>query len=97
MSRFFFGLFLGAALMYGAMHYHLVRGQDGVFMVPKVTSDLRDVYVDIRGFTLEDWKQHKPLAAAIMNSDRSEVLSDSTLSGFRDNVHSLVDRLLSTE
>ncbi|EMI56092.1 hypothetical protein RSSM_02427 [Rhodopirellula sallentina SM41] len=83
--------------MYGAMHYHLVRGQDGVFMVPKVTSDLRDVYVDIRGFTLEDWKQHKPLAAAIMNSDRSEVLSDSTLSGFRDNVHSLVDRLLSTE
>ncbi|EMI40641.1 hypothetical protein RRSWK_07050 [Rhodopirellula sp. SWK7] len=66
-------------------------------MVPKVTSDLGDIYVDIRGFTLEDWKQHKPLAAAIMNSDRSEVLADSTLSGFRDNVHSLVDRLLSND
>ncbi|MBB3206951.1 MULTISPECIES: hypothetical protein [Pirellulaceae] len=97
MSRFFFGVILGAALMYGAMHYHLVRGQDGIFMVPKVTSDLGDIYVDIRGFTLEDWKQHKPLAAAIMNSDRSEVLADSTLSGFRDNVHSLVDRLLSND
>ena len=97
MSKFFFGMILGAALMYGAMHYHLVRGEDGVFMVPKVTSDLSDVYVDIRGFTLEDWKQHKPLAAAIMNSDRSEVLADSTLMGFRENMHSLVDRLFSSE
>jgi hypothetical protein len=97
MSKFFFGMILGATLMYGAMHYHLVRGEDGVFMVPKVTSDLSDVYVDIRGFTLEDWKQHKPLAAAIMNSDRSEVLADSTLMGFRENMHSLVDRLFSSE
>lgn len=93
MSKFFFGLLLGAGLMYGAMHYHLVRGEDGVFLVPKVTNQLGDVYVDIRDFTLEDWKKHKPLAAAIMKSERSEVLSDATLSGFRENVHSVVDRL----
>lgn len=97
MSKFFFGMILGAVLMYGSMHYHLVRGEDGIFMVPKMTNDLGDVYVDIRNFTLEDWKQHKPLAAAIMNSDRSEILADSTLSGFRDSMHSIVDRLFSSE
>lgn len=97
MSRFFFGLVVGAVLMYGSLHYHVVRGNDGFFVVPKVTSELRDVYVDIRGFTLEDWKQHKPLAAAIMKSERSEVLADATLSGFRDNMHSLVDRMFATE
>jgi len=97
MSKFFFGLLIGAALMYGAMHYHFVRGEDGVFMVPKVTNELRDVYVDIRSFTLEDWKLHKPLAAAIMKSDRSELLADSTLAGFRDNIDSLVERLFSSE
>lgn len=93
MSRFFFGMITGAVLMYGSMHYHLVRGDDGFFLVPKISNNLQDVYVDIREFTLEDWKDHKPLAAAIMKSNRSEVLSDSALSGFRNDVHSLVDGL----
>lgn len=97
MWKFLGGLILGAGLMYGALHFHLVRGQSGIFMVSKVTSDLSDVYVDIRGFTLEDWKRHKPLAAAIIKSDRSELLDDATLSGFRENVHAVVDRLFSTD
>lgn len=97
MSRFFFGMILGAALMYGTIHYHLVRGDEGLFVVPKVTNQFGDIYVDIRGFTLDDWKQHKPLAAAIMNSNRSELLSDATLGGFREGLHSVVDRLFSEE
>lgn len=97
MSKFFFGLFVGAALMYTALHYHLVRGDEGIFLVPKVTNQLGDAYVDIRGFTLEDWKQHKPLAAAMMKSNRSEILSDDTLGGFKDGLHSVVDRLFSEE
>ncbi|SMP39020.1 hypothetical protein SAMN06265222_101235 [Neorhodopirellula lusitana] len=95
MSRLFFGMILGAGLMYGAIHYHVVRGDDGVFLVPKVTNELHDVYVDIRGFTLEDWRTHKPLAAAIMKSDKSELLSDTTLGGMKDGLHSVVDRLFS--
>lgn len=97
MSRFFFGMILGATLMYGTIHYHLVRGDEGIFLVPKVTNQFGDIYVDIRGFTLEDWKQHKPLAAAIMKSNKSELLSDATLGNFRDSVHSIVDRLFSEE
>lgn len=97
MLKFFMGVVLGAVLMYTAMHYHLVRGQNGVFLVAKVTSELSDIYVDIRGFTLDDWKRHKPLAAAIIKSDRSELLDDATLTGFRESVHSVVDRLFSTD
>lgn len=93
MSRFFFGMLTGAVLMYGSMHYHLVRGEEGFFLVPKISNNLQDVYVDIREYTLADWKEHKPLAAAIMKSNRSELLSDTTLTGFRENVHSLVDGL----
>jgi hypothetical protein len=97
MSKFFFGLVLGATLMYTTMHYHLVRGDEGIFLIPKVTNQLGDAYVDIRGFTLEDWKQHKPLAAAMMKSNRAEILSDATLGGFKDSLHSVVDRLFSEE
>ncbi|TWU11102.1 hypothetical protein [Allorhodopirellula heiligendammensis] len=97
MLKFLSGLVVGAIVMYTAMHFHLVRGQNGVFVVAKVTSDLSDVFVDIRGFTVEDWKQHKPLAAAIIQSDRSEVLDDATLDSFREGVHSVVDHLFSKD
>jgi len=74
MSRFLFGMITGAALLFVAMHYHIVRGKDGVFVVPKISNNLSDVYVDTRQFDLGDWKSHKPLAAAIMQSDRSDLL-----------------------
>lgn len=97
MSKFFMGLVMGAVIVYTTMHFHLVRGQNGWFLVEKVTSDFSDTYIDIRGFSLSDWKQHKPLAAAIIKSDRSELLNDATLTGFRENVHSVVDRLFSSD
>ncbi|MEM1226803.1 MAG: hypothetical protein AAGJ40_13975 [Planctomycetota bacterium] len=95
MSRFIFGMVVGAALLFACERYHLVHGQDGFFIVPKISNGLTDVYVDIRSFTLDDWRAHKPLAAAIMKSDRSEVLSDAALGGFRDNIGGLVEGLFS--
>lgn len=96
MSRFFFGMITGAAMLYVAMHYHLVRGQDGIVLVPKISNNLTNTYVDIREFTLEDWRSHKPLAAAILKSDQSALLSDATLGGFRENINGLVDGLFSS-
>jgi hypothetical protein len=61
----------GAALVWLAMHYHLVRGNDGISLVAKTSSNLSDVYVDTRGFELRDWKEHRPLALAIMKRNRS--------------------------
>ena len=96
MSRFIFGMITGATLLYVAMHYHVVNGKQGVFLVPKISNNLTDIYVDIREFGLDDWQDHKPLAAAIMKSDQSEILSDEALGGFRDNIHDLVDGLFSS-
>lgn len=93
MSRFFFGMITGAALLFVAMHYHVVRGNDGVFLVPKISNNLSDVYVDTREFQLGDWQQHKPLAAAIMQSNQTHLLEDSSLSSFRSTISGLVDGL----
>lgn len=93
MSRFFFGMITGAALLYVAMHFHVVRGKEGVFLVPKLSNNMSDVYVDIREYSLTDWQSHKPLAAAIMRSNQSQLLDDAALGGFRANVQSLVGGL----
>lgn len=93
MSRFIFGMVAGALILFLAMHYHVVRGDDGVVLIPKISDSLSDVYVDTREFELTDWKNNKPLAAAIMQSRYSHLLADSKLTGFRDSVQGLVDDL----
>ena len=95
MSRFLFGMMTGALLLYAAMHYHVVRGNEGVFLVPKISNNLSDVYVDTRDFGLSDWQRHKPLAAAIMQSNQSHLLEDSSLTTFRDTLKGLMDGLFS--
>ncbi len=90
MSRFIYGMITGAAMLYVAMHFHIVRGQEGVFLVPKISNDLSDVYVDVREYSLGDWQAHKPLAAAIMRSQQSHLLDDAALGGFRTNLESLM-------
>ena len=89
MSRFLFGMITGAMLLYVAMHYHLVRGNEGVYLVPKLSNNLSDVYVDTRSFDLERWRDHKPLAAAIMQSDQSHLLEGAPLMSFRESVQGL--------
>jgi hypothetical protein len=96
-SRFLFGVIAGASLMYVAMHYHVVRGNRGVYLVPKLSNSLADVYVDTRGFEIEDWRQHKPLAAAIMESNQSHLLEDASLNSFRESIRGLVDNLFRGE
>ena len=95
MSRFLLGMVTGAVLLFVAMHYHVVRGNDGVFLVTKISNNLSDVYVDTREFGLSDWQSHKPLAAAVMQSNQSHLLGDSSLNSFRDSMQGLVDGLFS--
>ena len=97
LSRFIYGMICGAALLYAAMHYHVVRGKEGVFLVPKISNSLSDVYVDIREYRLSDWQRHKPLAAAIMQSNRSHLLEDASLGSFRETTRKLVDGLFGRE
>lgn len=92
-SSFFLGMLTGAALLGSAMHFHFVRSSQGLLMVPKVSKGLEDTYVDIRDFNLEDWQQHRALAASIIKSDRSELISGQSMDNFRSNIESIIDGL----
>jgi hypothetical protein len=93
MRQFVTGMICGGALLFGAMHYHFIRGNDGISLVPKISNNLSDIYVDIREFQLTDWQQHKPLAAAILDSNQAHLLEDSSLNSFRESMRGLVDGL----
>ncbi|QDS92590.1 hypothetical protein FF011L_13370 [Roseimaritima multifibrata] len=93
-STFFFGMICGAGLLWGAMHYHVVRTTDGFYFVPKLSKNLTDPYVDVRAFGLSDWQQHRPLAAAIMQNNQSQLLGDASMTTFKDRILGAVEELM---
>ena len=94
MSRFLAGMVCGALLLFTVMHYHMVHGNNGIVLVPKIRNELSLPYTDIREFDLQDWRAHKPLAAAIMQSNRSELMADSAQQSLGHSVAGMVDSLL---
>lgn len=94
LGTFVTGMICGAGLLWGMLHYHVVRSPEGFYFVPKISKSLSEPYVDIRGFELSDWKQHRSLAAAIVQNNQAELLGDSSLNTFRSQLRSAVDLLL---
>jgi hypothetical protein len=85
------GIVLGASGMYTGIKYHVVRANDGVHLVPKMSSEFTDVFVDIRKFTVSDWNDHRALAAALVNSDKPYLLEDAAVGTLRHSVDAMLD------
>ncbi len=92
LSSFVLGMVVGAAALYTSENYYIVRGQDGVHVVPKIAGKIEFPYRDIRNFTVADWQNNVSLGAAIVNSNKSELMNDS-LTNVRGNFESLLDSL----
>lgn len=89
-STFITGMVVGGALLYVALHYHLLRAQDGMHLVPKAETSLSSIYVDIREFGPRDWANHPKLAAALFESGQEDLMN-SAIDGALQNG---IDRLL---
>ena len=94
MTKFLFGMITGAALMFTALHYHVVQSDAGFHLVPKTESTLADAYVDIRGFTTADWRRHKALAAAMVHGRRSDLITQQAAGDLRAELHATIDGLI---
>ena len=80
MNRIFYfilGIALGVVGHHTALNYHVVRAEDGVHFIPKISSGLNETYVDIRSFDLADWHNHKTLAAAIVRAEKPNLLRNT--------------------
>ena len=94
MSRlpsFLFGLLVGAGLVFTTLKYHVVRAEDGVHIVPKVSPEFSQAYVDIRHFGPRDWTNHTTLAVAIERAGKGDLLIHSASSQLIDYVQGLTD------
>jgi len=89
-SAFLCGVVVGALLCYWTTHYHLVRAQDGFYVVPKTRAGVLDAYVDVRSFGVTDWAEHADLAAALVADNQQQVIQDSAVNALQDTANQLV-------
>ena len=90
---FLVGILLGAVLMFAGLKYHVVRADDGMHLVPRVTADFSYPYADIRNFGINDWNQHRSLALAIVRADKGALIQDSAMEDMRQGVEGVLDGL----
>ena len=91
MGRFVMGMIVGAVLLYTTMHYHVIRSDRGFHLVPKFSQDFSYIYTDIRDFDLDDWRRHKPVAAALMRNQQGDLVGGSAADSFRNAVDRAID------
>jgi hypothetical protein len=77
MRGFVMGFIAGAAALYGSMCFHVVRAGDGYHFVPKTALTFRDSYVDIRTMDASQWREHVPLAEAMIKADKRELIQEA--------------------
>ena len=92
MRNFILGCIVGAAGLYGSMCFHIVRAKDGHHFVPKTALTFRDSYVDIRAFDVGAWRDHVPLAEAMLKSNKQELLQDSATIAVENAFDQLLNR-----
>ena len=92
-TTFLAGGLIGAVLMFTSLKYHVVRAKDGIHLAPKMSSQLSETYVDIREFQVQDWDEHRTLAAALINSDKGYLLQDSASENLRSAMTDVISSL----
>ena len=92
-SIFLAGFLLGALVASVSLKFYLVRATDGYYVVPKATARWSGSYVDIRKFTLDEWRQRPELALAISQQEGTDLMSEATRQAVRRSAHQAWNQL----
>ena len=89
-GSFLCGVALGGGVVFGSLSYHVLRTNDGVQVVPKLSPDFHEAYVDVRQFTPMDWARHKSVVAAIVRAKRESIFQGAAIESLNQGVTGLV-------
>lgn len=75
---FVFGAICGTGVTAAVHHAHLVQTEDRWLLVPRAAVNLKDVYVDVRKWTAEDWLKHRELSRDMEKAGYAEFVRPET-------------------
>lgn len=75
---FLFGTLIGAAIVFVALQYHIVRSHDGFQFVPRTPrQSLGLAFADVRQWEPDDWMDRPELARALLAHGASDLIAES--------------------
>ncbi|HXT59095.1 MAG TPA: hypothetical protein VN699_10690 [Pirellulales bacterium] len=93
LAMFILGMGVGGALVYGAERYHVLRTNQGLETVPKLSASFSETYVDVRGFGPSDWADHQGLAADVLRARKEYLIQGAVADKVRQKVDGLLQDL----
>ena len=81
-----FGVLLGAAAMFMAFKFHVVRTKDDWVFVPKPSASLVDAYVDVREWDTAEWTKHTQLVKALVLTGRADLVRQAVTNRWKDKL-----------
>lgn len=81
-----FGALLGAAAMFIAFKFHVVRTKDDWVFVPKPSASLVDAYSDVREWDTAEWTKHPQLVKALVLTGRADLVRKAVTKRWMDKV-----------
>ena len=85
------GMLTGFLLMGLSYEYHFVMSDQGFLVIPKTQSALKNIYVDIRDWSLKDWGDHPDVARALIQDGRSDLITTGTAGDASEPIPRLPD------
>jgi len=86
-------LIVVGGLVCGALNFHVVRANDGWYLVPKTKSTLADSYVDVRKFGISDWLEHRDLSTAILSAKKDQLFGQTPTDKLRGEWEAALEKL----
>jgi hypothetical protein len=81
-----FGVLLGAAAMFIAFRFHVVRTNDNWVFVSKPQASLVDAYIDVREWDSAEWMKHTALVKALVRTGQADLVRKSVTAHWMDKV-----------
>jgi hypothetical protein len=71
------GVAIGTGVTFAAFQYHLVRTDKSFFLLRRQRADWHDAYADIRGWTHQEWGNHRDLSGDLIAAGRGDLITRS--------------------
>ena len=92
-SWFVIGFGLGALTVLGSLKYHVLRTDEGLDVVPKLSATFSETYLDVRGFGVAEWTEHKSVMAAVVQAKKAHLFKDAAATDLVDSFDGMLEGL----
>lgn len=85
-SAMMVGMLLGGLAVALSFNYHIVQTSEKLIFISKQQASLKDTWVDISKWTMQDWSKHPELSQDLIKAGYGDLITKSVAGGLIEDV-----------